>query len=168
MCVFIMAALVHQQMSPKKMQLLIFLYFWANSGATSAGVSADILSRLQVLDAGMVTHLPDDIWAHFGDFLRGLCTMDVPMVVEKLARFHDGVGKEASGAHVAADTPHQLLFPLSVAFAVVFFCRTQSHPLRFGCNQIFAVRTVSSEVALHVVYYLSNNVVAVLYRMHLE
>jgi hypothetical protein len=134
-------------------------------------MSAGELERLQVLDAGMVTHLPDDIWALFGDFLRGLCTMDVPMVVEKLARFHDGVGKEASGAHVAVDTPHQLFFARAVAFAVGFFCRTQSRPLPFRCKQTTsAVRAVSSDVALHVVYFTtpSNTVVAAQYRMHLE
>ena len=50
--------------------------------------------KITVLDAGLVTCLEGDSFYHFGDFLRALCTMDVPVVAAKLILFHDNTGSE--------------------------------------------------------------------------
>lgn len=42
-----------------------------------------------VMDAGLVTHLPDDVWNEFGDFLRAMCSKDILEVRDKLIFFHD-------------------------------------------------------------------------------
>eukprot|EP00038_Savillea_parva_P027254 m.58482 g.58482 ORF g.58482 m.58482 type:complete len:637 (-) comp7825_c0_seq1:3466-5376(-) len=44
---------------------------------------------LTVMDAGLVTHLPGDVWNEFGDFIRALCTKDILEIRDKLIFFHD-------------------------------------------------------------------------------
>lgn len=42
-----------------------------------------------VMDAGLVTHLPGDVWNEFGDFIRALCSKDILEIRDKLIFFHD-------------------------------------------------------------------------------
>eukprot|EP00039_Didymoeca_costata_P023607 m.7667 g.7667 ORF g.7667 m.7667 type:complete len:623 (+) comp3751_c1_seq1:270-2138(+) len=56
--------------------------------------------RVTVLDAGLVTNITDDMFDHFGDFLRALVTQDTPVIADKLILFHD---KSASQKPVDID-----------------------------------------------------------------
>ena len=51
--------------------------------------------EVAVMDAGLVTTLPGDVFNEFGDFIRALCTKDTAEMTDKLILFHDDTVKNA-------------------------------------------------------------------------